>query len=461
MLRLFKHYVAFPEICLALFEAITFFFIMKVMISLSDGGGNGGEAHALIGLLTVMTFLLMFAVGFYSREMFSQSHTMLVRAAITFPLMVGLSALIVYGYDMLSGERAVSVELALVALAVFAPLTVVMRGVFLGIMNLDAFRHRVLVIGSGRLAAKIEALGRRPKRRFQALGFVEFGEGDLMVQSRLSRDEVFDKRGLMEFARENAVDEIVIASDERRGLPVTQLLACKLLGLPVIDFATFYEREAGEIDLDELKPSWLIFSDGFNLNRFHMIFKRVFDVAFSSLFLLLTLPVTALAAVAIKLDSRGPLFYRQERVGRNGATFDVLKFRSMRVDAEKDGPQWADAKDNRVTAVGQFIRKTRIDEIPQVVNVLKGDMSFIGPRPERPVFVEELRRHIPYYDERHRMKPGITGWAQVNYPYGASIDDAKGKLAYDLYYIKNNSFFLDLIILLRTVRVILWAEGAR
>jgi exopolysaccharide biosynthesis polyprenyl glycosylphosphotransferase len=206
----------------------------------------------------------------------------------------------------------------------------------------------------------------------------------------------------------------------------------------------------------------LAFTSGFHFNRRRRVFKRVADFTVSLLFLAAVLPITFLVALAIKLESRGPVFYRQERVGLNGRIFRVWKFRSMRVDAEKDGvPQWARAKDSRVTRVGRFIRATRIDEIPQIINVLEGDMSFIGPRPERPYFVQQLRREMPYYDLRHRVKPGITGWAQVNYRYGESIEDARQKLAYDLYYVKNNDFFLDLTILVQTVRVIMFAHGAQ
>ncbi|HEY8351792.1 MAG TPA: exopolysaccharide biosynthesis polyprenyl glycosylphosphotransferase, partial [Sphingomonadales bacterium] len=204
------------------------------------------------------------------------------------------------------------------------------------------------------------------------------------------------------------------------------------------------------------------FSDGFGRSgRFDLFLKRLFDVTTSLLLLLLTLPILIVTAIAIKVTSPGPVFYRQERVGQGGRTFMVLKFRSMRTDAERNGPQWAQANDDRVTPVGRLIRTARIDEIPQIFNVLKGDMSFVGPRPERPVFVEQLAKEIPFYLERHRVKPGITGWAQINYPYGASVEDARHKLQYDLYYIKNYSIFLDFLVLIQTLRVVLWPEGAR
>jgi sugar transferase (PEP-CTERM system associated) len=268
--------------------------------------------------------------------------------------------------------------------------------------------------------------------------------------------------GLAEEARRLNADEIVVASRERRGLPVESLMECKLAGLIVTEFQSFWERQTGQIELDEVNPSWLIFSQGFRMSLLRAAAKRAFDIVVALIILLATLPITLIAIVAIKLDSPGSVFYRQERVGAKGQIFNVLKFRSMRTDAEKDGvARWAQSNDARVTRVGRFIRKTRIDEIPQLLNVLAGEMSFVGPRPERPIFVENLTQKIPYYDVRHRVKPGITGWAQINYPYGASDEDAKAKLSYDLYYVKNWNLFLDAVILFQTARVVLWQEGAR
>jgi exopolysaccharide biosynthesis polyprenyl glycosylphosphotransferase len=222
------------------------------------------------------------------------------------------------------------------------------------------------------------------------------------------------------------------------------------------------ERETGRVDLDTVNPSWLIFSDGFSSGRaVSSVAKRAFDVLASSILLLLTFPVILLFALLVKLDSRGPAFFRQSRIGLFGQQFDLIKLRSMRTDAEKDGAQFAQKDDPRVTRIGKFIRKVRIDELPQAWSVLKGEMSFVGPRPERPEFVDDLEDKLPYYAERHMVKPGITGWAQINYPYGASIEDSRHKLEYDLYYAKNYTPFLDLLILLQTLRVVLWHEGAR
>jgi sugar transferase (PEP-CTERM system associated) len=240
------------------------------------------------------------------------------------------------------------------------------------------------------------------------------------------------------------------------------LLRIKTAGVHVNDFSSFMERETGRVDLDTVNPSWLIFSDGFSSGRaVSSAAKRIFDVLASGVLLLASFPLILLFALLVKLDSKGPAFFRQTRVGLYGQPFDVIKLRSMRADAEAQGAKWAETNDPRITRIGRFIRKVRIDELPQAWSVLKGEMSFVGPRPERPQFVEDLEDKLPYYAERHMVKPGITGWAQINYPYGASIEDSRHKLEYDLYYAKNYTPFLDLLILLQTLRVVLWHEGAR
>ncbi|MBI3372841.1 MAG: TIGR03013 family PEP-CTERM/XrtA system glycosyltransferase [Betaproteobacteria bacterium] len=270
-------------------------------------------------------------------------------------------------------------------------------------------------------------------------------------------------KSLTETARALGVDEIVVAVAQRRGgvLPLRELLDCRLHGICVRDMASHFEHWQGQIRLDSLKAGWLIFGGGFSQSSWRWAIKSVFDMVCSGILLLLTLPVMALTAVAIVVENGFPIFYRQERVGLNGRTFNVIKFRSMRTDAEKDGrPRWAQAGDNRVTRVGRIIRKLRIDELPQLFSVFNGDMSLVGPRPERPFFVDQLTRQIPFYAVRHSIKPGVTGWAQVRYHYGASVEDAAQKLQYDLYYVKNHSLLLDLKILLGTVSVVVLAKGA-
>jgi sugar transferase (PEP-CTERM system associated) len=258
------------------------------------------------------------------------------------------------------------------------------------------------------------------------------------------------------------VQEIIVAVREQRGgrVPMDELLACRIRGIPVLDLAGYSEKTRCEVPIDSLKGSWLVYGHGFVQGDGRRFIKRVFDILSSALLLVLLMPVMVLAAIAIKLESRGPVLYRQERVGLGGRSFMCIKFRSMRADAERDGvARWAVKNDPRVTAVGSFLRKSRIDELPQLWSVLTGEMSLVGPRPERPSFVEQLKQDIPFYEIRHTVKPGITGWAQVRYHYGASLDDSRRKHQFDLYYVKNNSLFLDLIVLIETVSVIVFREG--
>jgi sugar transferase (PEP-CTERM system associated) len=272
-------------------------------------------------------------------------------------------------------------------------------------------------------------------------------------------------QGLRELCERYDVAEVVVAmEDRRRGFPARDLLECRLAGIDVVELLTLLERETGRVRLDALNPSWMIFGDGFRRDTFRLMSSRVLDLSASLVIVLLTLPIMLITALAIKLEEgwRAPVFYRQERVGLGGKTFELLKFRSMRTDAEKAGQAvWAQKNDTRVTRVGGIIRKLRIDELPQILNVLRNDMSFVGPRPERPAFVAELAEKIPYYVQRHCVKPGITGWAQLCYPYGSCEQDALEKLQYDLYYIKNNCFLFDLSILVQTAEVVFMGKGAR
>ena len=258
------------------------------------------------------------------------------------------------------------------------------------------------------------------------------------------------------------IDRIVVALDDRRGnMPIADLLNNKLQGKIIEDSISFYEAVTGKILVEKVNPAWLIFSEGFDYGRMTYLIKRTIDLTLALVGITLSLPITLITALFIKLESPGPVFYKQKRVGERGEDFSIIKFRSMRLDAEKDGAVWARQNDDRVTRIGNFIRKVRIDEIPQMWNVLRGQMSFVGPRPERPIFVDQLVQRLPYYSLRHAAKPGITGWAQVCYPYGASEEDALRKLEYDLYYIKHQSFFIDLLIIFRTVKTVLFRKGSR
>ncbi len=324
----------------------------------------------------------------------------------------------------------------------------------------DIFRRKVLVYGSGVRAQSIAAWRRRSDRRgFKVHGYIQpVDEGIEVAPEQL----VTASGSLLAYARAHEIDEIVIAMDDRRrNFPVAELLECRLAGIEITDLVTFLERETGKVHLEVLNPSWLIFGNGFRRDALRRYSERLFDFCASLLLLVLASPIMLLTAIAIAAESGFPVFYKQKRVGFRGSVFEVIKFRSMRVDAEKNGAVWAKAGDSRVTRVGAVIRKLRIDELPQIINVLKGDMSFVGPRPERPEFVAQLSETIPYYSERHWVKPGITGWAQLCYPYGASERDALEKLQYDLYYVKNHSLLFDFMVLAQTAEVVLLGKGAR
>ena len=334
------------------------------------------------------------------------------------------------------------------------------RSGFSKFLDRGAFRRRVLVYGAGHRAGSILNLRRRSDQRgFKVVAFLTTG-GD---RSTIEDERVVSLDAtLLGYARQHDIDEIVVAMDERRReFPVKDLLECKFAGIEVIDLLNFMERETGKVKVDLLNPAWLIFSEGFAERRFQSL-SRGFDLLAALLLTLVFLPVMAVVAVAILLEDGRPVLYRQRRVGFRGRPFVLYKIRSMVKNAEADGrAQWAGDSDSRVTRVGRVIRKLRFDELPQLFNVILGDMSLVGPRPERPEFVEGLVDRIPYYHERHSVTPGITGWAQLNYPYGSSEQDALEKLQFDLYYVKHRSLMFDLMVLLQTVEVVLWGKGAR
>jgi sugar transferase (PEP-CTERM system associated) len=331
-------------------------------------------------------------------------------------------------------------------------------------VGVDALRRRVLVLGGGHKAELINTRLRRlsDRRTFQIMGFMPM-PGDAEVVDPGERLD--PAQGLLRHVQQLDIDQIVIAVDERRGiLPMDELIQARLRGIAITELGTFFEHESGKIKMNVLNPSWLVFSTGFDAGAFRSASKRAFDIAAAGLLLVLAAPLMMITALLIWAESgfRGSIIYRQERVGQGGVPFPVLKFRSMREDAEKDGvARWAQTGDDRITRVGRVIRKLRIDELPQVVNVLRGEMSFVGPRPERPMFVEQLSAEIPYYALRHTVKPGITGWAQLRYAYGASVKDSEEKLKYDLYYVKNHSLMFDLLVLLQTFEVVIFGKGAR
>ena len=327
----------------------------------------------------------------------------------------------------------------------------------------DLLSHRVLVLGTGLDAATVEQAFHFPAE--SGMRIVGFYPIDRSESHAVSPDRVLSATSpLAATVSRLGVHEIIVAVREQRGglLPLSELLNCRLRGIRVTDLSGFFERMTGQVPIDSLKASWLIYGEGFRQGRSRHFVKRAFDIFAATALLVVAFPVMLATAIAVLIESGRPIIFRQERAGFAGCPFTLLKFRSMGTDAERDGvPRWASMRDPRVTKVGQFIRRTRIDELPQLINVLKGEMSFVGPRPERPYFVAQLSEKIPFYGARHTVKPGVTGWAQVHYSYGASVEDAAQKLQFDLYYVKNHTLLLDLVILLRTMKVVLLGEGAR
>jgi sugar transferase (PEP-CTERM system associated) len=416
--------------------------------------------QAPVRALLVALFITgaMAAFGLYQVHVRHNRVDFMLRAILSFAF--GGMALVVLYYlvpQTYIGRGVLAMSLAIGLVGV-----VVLRMVSVRLFHVDALRQRILVLGAGKNAELINSRMRRQsdRRSFVVVGFVPVPGQPVLVDEKL---HAVPAGSLFDLAQQLQIDELVIAPDERRGgLPMEEMLNCVQRGISVIDLSTFFEREAGMVQLNVVDPSWLVFSGGFDYSTPRRLSKRFFDLVAASLLLLLAWPVMLLVAIAVWAESGSPILYRQTRVGERGQTFVLTKFRSMRIDAEKDGvAQWASKDDDRSTRVGRFIRLTRLDELPQLFAVLRGDMSFVGPRPERPHFVNLLNDEIRYYGVRHCVKPGLTGWAQLRYPYGASVRDAEEKLKFDLFYVKNHGLVFDLMILLQTVEVVLFGRGAR
>lgn len=461
MIRLFKHYIPHAVVLLWLVDLLLLVGTNELSWRLRADqiGMDPGDLAARLGphaAFAMVIVLSMIAVGVYGPDSLRSMRFAAARLLVAISLgVIGLSFVdfVVGGQNFWRSTLAYSMAFAI-------GLLMANRLVLSGFLGTSAFRRRVLVLGAGNRAQRLRELADRPESGFVIVGYIGMSEAAPVVEEAIARSAIHN---LTRFVENLGVSEVVLALEERRNaLPLKDLLRIKTAGVHVNEFSSFLERETGRVDLDTVNPSWLIFSDGFSSGRaLSSAAKRLFDITASALLLLLTAPLIVLFAILVKIDSRGPAFYRQPRVGLFGQNFDVIKLRSMRTDAEANGAAWAQKDDPRVTRIGRFIRKVRVDELPQAWSVLKGEMSFVGPRPERPQFVAELEEQLPYYAERHMVKPGITGWAQINYPYGASIEDSRHKLEYDLYYAKNYTPFLDLLIILQTLRVVLWSEGAR
>jgi len=466
--RIFGHYVSLPLLLLMLAEAVIHVVAVYLAVALrfldihfviySPSGAPGwllprALLYALV-MLGVMT-----AFGLYGSALHKNDREYQVRFLASYPAGALVMMIIFYVIPasfLGRGTMALSFLFSLI-------LAALARVVFFRIVGGETLKRRVLVLGSGSRAAEVEALLSRlgSHAGFHLVGFVLCGD------EQPGRDKsklLGDCNALRSLVGQHRIDEIVVGVRDRRNghFPMSKLLECKLEGTSIVDLPTFFERETGYVQLNSLSASWMVFSEGFSKSGFQKLWKRAFDIFVSVAVLVATLPIMLVAVLAIWRETGRPILYRQKRVGESGRVFEILKFRSMRVDAEKDGiARWAKKDDDRVTRVGKFLRLTRVDELPQLINVMRGDMSFVGPRPERPPFVHELSQKVPFYASRHSVKPGITGWAQIRYPYGASVDDAVQKLQFDIYYVKNHSLFLDLVVLFQTAQVVLFGKGAR
>ncbi len=415
--------------------------------------------------------LLLFAMGLYRREALVEFGRSLSRVPLVAGMGASLAVLLSLMQPMFvtaavrpSGED--QVLLFAVALITFTVCAFAARLVINILLRRHVLSRRLLIIGAGQRAWDLLLmLGREGSSLNDDVALLHdpaLGEIDPRLEAnppgRIYRPAGFDVAGVAKLV---GADIIIVAPDERRGMNLQRLLECKRGGYPVVQYLTFVEKEIRRIDLKRMELGWLVYSGGFTFGTLDRFLKRLFDLAVSSVMLLLTGPLILGGMIAIRWEGPGPVIYWQERVTLDGRVFWIMKLRTMRVNAEAKGAVWAMEKDNRITRAGAFLRRTRIDELPQLVNILRGDMSFVGPRPERPVFVAELTEKIPLYHERHMVKAGLTGWAQINYPYGASIDDARSKLSFDLYYVKNFSVLFDFVILLQTLRVVLWPTGVR
>lgn len=465
MIRVYNHYISRLTLALICTEICLLMIVFYVGAGIRYVSWESVEINLFLSELpgaltfTFVIIISMAAMGMYQSDFKLEFESILLRLMPAFALSFAIMTLIFYVLPDLYFGRGL---LAIAMILAFA-LLLLLRMLFFRLPGVEFFRPRAIVLGSGNSAYELYKLVEEKSffRNHNIVGYVPFyGE-----ERQIPVTAIIEKSSnLSTLAVHKDVSEVIVAAQERRGggFPIQELLECKMNGINVMDMATFYEKERGYIRMDSLQPSWLVFSKGFDQSLIRSLIKRIFDLCASILLLIVTFPVMLITMIIIFLEDGKPIFYRQERVGRGGAIFSVIKFRSMRNDAETGGrPQWSTQDDPRITRIGKIIRKLRIDELPQIINVLKGEMSFVGPRPERPYFVDMLIAQVPYYNIRHSVKPGITGWAQVRYPYGSSVEDSIEKLQYDLYYVKNHSLFLDLIILIDTIGVVLLGKGGR
>jgi sugar transferase (PEP-CTERM system associated) len=465
MINLFSHYIPGRSLVLAAMDAVVLLIAAQIGISLQFADtraaifGSGGAMLSQAPTFALGMMAIMSGMGLYQTDQWSNAQSASLRVVTAFAVAFAIVGLVAY---LMPARYPGLVTLGATTMALALTGSLCVRAAFHRWQDLRAFKPRVLVLGTGSRVARLAEYAQRNPNH-QVVGYVATQPGRHYVPSPLVLPNA-PGDSLLSVAERHAVDKIVVGVRDRRGggFPVQELLDCRMKGIEVVELSTFFEREYRQVMLESLNPSWMVLGDGFRQGFFRNMMKHLFDLLASTVLLLLSLPVLLLAVICIYLESGLPVLYRQERIGRGGRAFTLYKLRTMRRDAESSGaPRWAAADDDRITQVGRFLRKTRIDELPQLFNVLKGEMSLVGPRPERPVFVDQLAKQIPFYALRHSAKPGITGWAQVRYAYGASVDDAVEKLQHDLYYVKNNSLFLDIMVLIATVEVVLWGRGAR
>lgn len=407
-------------------------------------------------LYAVIQLGFLYALGLYRKESLCELDKALRRAPMAAGLSVALSSLATAVLG-----RNVSVPFCILAFSSFTGCAAVARSCFVLLRRHSLLRPHLLVIGAGHRAFDLLQMLRTQGRHMQYdLTFVHesnFGAIDRRLAEDTECRIVTCSGNLLKLARQLGADEIVVAPDDRRGMTLESLITCRANGYPVSQYMSFLEKEISRIDIKRLDMAWMLYSDGFQISPIGRALKRGFDIIVSLMILVPCSPVLLVGMLAVWVGDRQNVFYRQERITKGGRSFRIWKLRTMRVDAEEAGAVWAAQGDRRVTPVGRFLRRTRIDELPQLFNVLAGDMSLVGPRPERPEFIAQLAKELPLYHERHAVKAGLTGWAQINYPYGASLDDARSKLSYDLYYVKNFNLLLDFRIMLQTLRVVMWA----
>ena len=465
MIRLFGYYVPGITLVRGLLDFPLFCGAFYLGVLIRFGGTLPEDIKPVEMFVTGVIFgaimsLSVMSVGIYRGNAYNRDQGFVLRLSLACVIGSGLLAQSLFLFPSLTVGRGVG---ALSILFAFVGV-LLLREIVIRVADPSTHRRRVLVVGAGAEARKIaELLERRP-----GLGFVTVGYAPLSdCRPVIAPDKLLVSGGsLLDLAIANRVDEVVVAADDnRQALPMGELLDCRMHGFPIFDLFTFFERELALIKVDLLTPSLFTLSEtGFRAGLTGLYGKRLFDLVVASILLVMAAPIMLVVGFASLIESRGknPILYHQARVGLGGKTFRIHKFRSMRTNAEGDGkPRWACANDPRITRLGMFLRLTRLDEIPQLFNVIKGEMSLVGPRPERPEFVEQLSAAIPFYAERHRVKPGLTGWAQLNYPYGSGVEDAKCKLEFDLYYVKHASIMFDFVILVQTVEVVLFAKGAR